>query len=288
MPDAIVNGARLRYELTEGGAAPGGVAEGAAAETPAAGRAAPETIVFLNGIAMSIAHWKPVMGALGDTYRFLCHDMRGQTLSEKPKGPYSLEGHADDLAALMDELSIGKSHIVGTSYGAEVALAFALAYPGKCATLTLIDGVSELDPLLRAAAESWMAAALADPRTFYKVILPWNYSAEYISANAAALAAREDAVAALPMDWFEGFAGLCRAFLDINLTPKLNRITCPSLVLVGEKDILKHRGFAEIIASRIKSSKLRVLKGAGHAAAIEQPEAVAREIAIFLKKELKT
>lgn len=261
MPDFAANGARLRYEIF--------------------GNEGP-TVVFLNGIAMSIGHWKPVMEILSGKYRFLCHDMRGQTLSEKPKGGYSLEAHADDLAALMAELSVSRAHIVGTSYGAEVAMAFAIAHPEKCETLTLIDGVSELDPLLRATVESWMAAALCDPRVFYKTILPWNYSSDYIAANGATLAAREESVAALPREWFEGFASLCRAFLKIDLTPRLNRITCRTLVLVGGRDILKHGGFASIIAANIKGSRLKVLKGAGHAVVIEQSAAVAREIDTFI------
>ena len=261
MPDFVANGVRLRYEIS-------------GSEGP--------VVVLLNGIAMSVGHWKPVLEVLGSRYRFLCHDMRGQTLSEKPREGYSLETHADDLSALMDGLSIAKAHIVGTSYGAEVGLAFALSYPDKCETLTVIDGVSELDPLLRATAESWMAAALCDPRVFYKTILPWNYSSDYIAANRAILAAREESVAKLPREWFEGFAGLCRAFLEIDLTPRLKRITCRTLVLVGSRDILKHEGFATIIADNIRCSRLKVLKGAGHAAVIEQPAVVAREIDAFI------
>ena len=97
-------------------------------------------VVFLNGIAMTISHWKPVAAAMGENYRCLCHDMRGQTLSDKPPGPYSLSLHARDLRALMDEVRFESAHIVGTSYGAEVALAFALEFPGKTKSLTLIEG----------------------------------------------------------------------------------------------------------------------------------------------------
>ncbi len=266
MPDFVAHGARLRYEIS-GGTGP--------------------VVVLLNGIAMSIGHWKPFIEALGGNYRVLCHDMKGQTLSDRPKGDYSLEGHAEDLAALMDHLSIPKAHIVGTSYGSEVGMAFAIAHPEKCMSLAVIDGVSELDPLLRATAESWMAAALLHPRVFYKVLLPWTYSSDYIAANAHALAAREDAVASLPADWFEGFASLCRAFLAIDLTPELHRITCPTLVLVGEKDILKHEGFAAIIAKVIRGSTLEILPGLGHASVIERPDLVAGSIDAFLSEAQK-
>ena len=262
MPDIVANGVKLRYELV--------------------GMEGP-VVLLLNGIAMSIGHWKPFSEALKGKYRVLCHDFRGQTLSDKPKGEYSLELHAEDLVALMDTLRIPEAHIVGTSYGSEVAMAFALAHPKRCATLTVIDGVSELDPVLKAAAESWMAAALCDARVFYKTLLPWTYSSAYIAANAAVLARREDSVASLPQEWFVGFASLCKAFLKIDITPKLHRITCPSLVLVGELDILKHVGFAKIIHESIPGSILEILPGVGHAATIEQPVLCAVRFESFLQ-----
>ena len=262
MPDLMVGTTRLAYELS--------------------GEHGP-CVVFLNGIAMSVGHWKPLVQALGGGCRCLRHDFRGQTLSDKPAGPYSFDLHARDLAALMDSLGIEKAHIVGTSYGSEAGMAFAADFPERCLSLAVIDGASELDPVLRAAVESWKATALADPVAFYKTLLPWTYSSAYLAANTATLKAREEAMRSLPRTWFEGFAALCDAFLDIDLTPRLKDIRCPSLVLVGEKDILKHRGFAEIIARGISGARLSVLEGLGHAAVIESPELVARALKDFLQ-----
>jgi len=261
MPEATINGVRLRYEMT--GNPPG------AAGLP---------LVFLNGIAMSIAHWKSVIDLLPSGVCTLCHDMRGQTLSEKPAGPYSLAQHADDLAGLMDAVGIERAIVIGTSYGAEVGMEFAIRYAERCASLVLIDGVSECDPLLRAIVESWMAAAMCDPRVFYKTILPWNYSPAFIEAQKEMLAAREEGVARLPKEWFDAFVELCRAFLEIDLTPRLGLVRCPTAVLVGEKDILKHRGFAEIIVRGIRGATLEVIPGAGHAVVIEQPAPIAEAI----------
>jgi 3-oxoadipate enol-lactonase len=261
MPDFIVDGTRLRYELT--------------------GDSGP-VVVFLNGIAMTIGHWKPVMQAMGGGYRFLCHDCRGQTLSDKPAGPYSFDLHAADLAALMDHLGIDKAHVVGTSYGSEVGMAFAADYPERCASLTVIDGVSELDPVLEAACDSWRASAAVDPRVFYKTLMPWTYSSAYLAANKAVLKTREEAMTSFPKAWFDGFIGLCDTFLAIDLTPRLKEIRCPTRVLVGDKDILKHMGFARIIAEGIAGASLGVIEGAGHASVIEMPDRVARELSAFI------
>jgi len=249
-----VEGCALAYEVTGGG---------------------PRTVALLNGIAMSVSHWKPISDRLSAAgFRVLAHDMRGQLLSGKPGG-YSLEGHARDLAALMDRLGIPKLHVLGTSYGAEVGLAFARDFPDRVESLILVDGVSETDALLEATVESWLRAARADPGLFYRTIIPWNYSSGYIAANREALDKREALIRSLPPEYFEAFAGLCEAFLKIDLTKDLARIPCPTLVVVAEKDILKHRGFAEILVRGIKGARLSVIPGAGHAVVVEKPDAVA-------------
>jgi 3-oxoadipate enol-lactonase len=269
----MVNGVEIAYEVARGGGVAAGAADGG------------EWVVLLNGVAMSVAHWKPVVDLLPARYRVLLHDFRGQLLSPdapgKP-GVQRLEDHVADLAALMDALEVPRAHVVGTSYGAEVAMLFAVTHPRRTASLVSIDGVSELDPLLRAAVEGWKAAALADPVAFYRTTIPWNYSSAYLAANAGALARRESAIAALPRGWFTSFAGLCDAFLRIDLTKDLARVGCPTLVLVAENDILKGGRFARIIADRINGARLSVIPGAGHAVVVERPAEVAAAIAGFL------
>jgi 3-oxoadipate enol-lactonase len=265
VPRATINGVDLQYEISGSGE---------------------ETIVFLNGIAMSIAHWKPIAEEMGRRWRWLGHDFRGQLLSPQACSgrPVRLDDHVEDLRCLLQSLGLTRVHLVGTSYGAEVALLFASTHPAMAASLVVIDGASELDPLLRATVEAWKAAARADPVVFYRTIIPWNYSSAYIGANAEALARREAAVAGLPRGYFEDFAALCDAFLGIDVTPKLPRITCPTLVLVGEKDILKHAAFARIITSGIPGAQMRILSGAGHAAVTENPHAVLAVIEAFLDR----
>lgn len=242
-----------------------------------------ETVVLLNGIAMTMPHWKPVADRLlAAGYQVLLHDLRGQLLSGRPDGPYSLELHARDLAGLMAALGIEKAHIAGTSYGAEVGLCFARDFPGHCLSLTCIDGVSEYDDVLGAAVEAWKAAALCDPRVFYKAIIPWNYSVAYIASHKEFLADREDKVASLPRDYFEAFGRLCDAFLAIDLTKDLGSIHCPALMLVGSSDILKTPEYSRLMANGISGCRYQEIPGAGHAVVIEQPEAVADALLGFL------
>lgn len=237
--------------------------------------------VYLNGIAMSVSHWKPLRRFLPPSAELL-HDFKDQLRSGKSSQAYDMQSHADELALLLDALSIDTAYLIGTSYGAEVALLFALTYPQRCAGLVIIDGVSESDARLKAAVDSWKAAALSDPRVFYRMLIPWNYSPAYIEANIEALLEREELVASLPREFFEGFARLCDAFLELDITERLEAITCPALVLVGECDILKTPACSERIHDRIAGSRLGIIPDAGHAVVIENPEAVAARIEAFL------
>jgi len=269
MPRVSIGDVGLEYRLTGDPASSRGV------------------VALLNGIGMSLTHWDAVSARLaGAGYAVLAHDFRGQLLSDRPAGPYSLELHAADLAALLDALGLGCVGCIGTSYGAEVALAFARDYPGRCAALACIDGVSEADALLRAVIASWRATALADPRLFYKGIVPWNYSAAYLAANGAALAAREDLIASLPRDYFEAFARLCDAFLAIDLTKDLGALRVPCLALAGAEDLLKPPRYSRLIAEGVAGARYEELPGCGHAVVVERPEALAEALLRFLGEAL--
>ena len=163
LPNQVANGVSLYYERAGKGE---------------------ETIVFLNGIGMTVSMWAPYVCRFSDRYQTLCHDFRGQLMSEKPEGPYSMELHAQDVIALLDALGIEKAHWVGTSYGSEVAQILACTYPDRTRTLSVVTGVSELDTMLRTTALTWQSAAQSgDGVAFFRALLPWTYSPAYIEAN---------------------------------------------------------------------------------------------------------
>lgn len=226
-------------------------------------------LVLSNGILMSTASWGLNLPGLAKHLRVLLYDCRGMWRSEHPAGPYSMALHADDLAALMDALQISQAIIGGISYGGEVSMSFALRYPGRTRALLLSSTVSQVDPVLAAAAQSWAEAARArDPRRLFEVTAPWNFSDTWTKANQAAIAAAASRYSDLD---FDSLLELLDCFLALNITAELPRISTPTLVMVGEQDILKPRRYAEIIASAIPGAKLAVVPGAGHALCMENP-----------------
>src|SRR5262249_10051052 len=79
--------------------------------------------------------WAQVVPLLRDRYRVIRYDLRGFGRSSRPKRPFTRLG---DLRALLDQLGIGKSVVVGHSGGGGTALGLALHHPERIMALTLI------------------------------------------------------------------------------------------------------------------------------------------------------
>ncbi|MFZ5920916.1 MAG: alpha/beta fold hydrolase [Chloroflexota bacterium] len=241
-------------------------------------------LVLNNGIIMNAAtSWVFQTRALSAHYRLLQYDCRGQGGSGHPEGPYSMELHADDLAALLEALGVDKAHVAGISYGGEVAQAFALKYPEKTRSLVLADTVSEVGPELRLVIQGWVdALRTGDPAAFFDATVPWNFSPEWIAANPAIL---EDAKKRYALLDFPAVIRLCEAFFDVNFTGRLGGIKAPACILAGELDLLKGPRYAQILKRHIPHAEVHILQGAGHASCWERPEEFNSVVLGFLAKQ---
>ena len=232
----------------------------------------PETadvVVLSNGIFMSTASWGYQVAALKEHFRVLVYDCRGMWQSDHPEGPYTMEMHADDLAGLLNALGISRAHIAGISYGGELSMVFALKYPQMTRSLIVSSSVSQIDPLLGAIGQSWAAAMRSgDGGLLFDVTLPYNFSEGYLKANAAVLPGTRKRY--FDMD-LKSVSELMAAFQRLDITADLSRIIAPTLVIVGEDDILKSRKYSEIIAEKIIGAELAVIPHAGHAVCIDSP-----------------
>ncbi|HSJ53624.1 MAG TPA: alpha/beta fold hydrolase, partial [Anaerolineae bacterium] len=168
------------------------------------------------------------------------------------------------------------------SYGGELSLAFAHRYPARTCSLIVSSAVSQIDPLLAGWMASWTAATRArDPELLFAATVPLNFSEAWIAANPAALEAARGRYATLDMD---AFLELLLSFSRLDLTGVLHEIAAPTLVIVGEEDLLKPRKYAEIIAREIAGAELAVVPHAGHAVCWEQPGLFNTLILGFLAK----
>lgn len=237
-------------------------------------------LVLSHSLGCTRAMWDPQMAALAGRYRVLRYDTRGHGGSEATPGAYTLEQLADDAAALMDHLGIGRATWVGFSMGGMIGQVFALRHAGRLQALVLADTTSAhdatpqsvwderirvareqgLQPLVQPAIGRWFTQAFRDARP------------EVVAPVAAMIAGTS----------VDGWAGCCAAIASVCTTPRLHEITCPALVMVGEHDIGTPLAAALTLHRHLPDSVLAVIADAAHMSCIEQPARFNRALRLFL------
>lgn len=243
-----------------------------------------EPLVFLNGIMMSIASWAQHRKFFSSQYRCIFHDFRDQLLSGKSSSAYKMDVHVQDLERLLDYLGVQQCHIIGTSYGGEVGMMFALAHPERVKTLSVIASVPWPDALLRLQVGLWRQAAMMSGQWLYETLAAFSFSAEFLGAQPDFIRSGIERISALPPDYFTGFARLCDAFLTLDIRDQLKYIECPTLIVSPGADILKVPYYSRYMAGRIPGAQLWEIPAAGHAVVMEQPEVVQQGLAQFMMR----
>lgn len=256
---AGVNGTRLYYESAGSG----------------------EALVFLHGFTLDTRMWDDQFLPLAQHCRAIRYDMRGFGQSAVPtKQAYS---HVEDLRALLDYLDIWQTHLVGLSKGGAVALDFALTYPQRARSLTLIDTVLGGFP--------WSAAASARDGLVWQRAREGGIPAakeSWLAHPLFASALRQPAVAARLTQILNDYSGW--HFIHDNpeqgLEPpaaqRLSELGMPVLAMAGEQDIPDFRQITELICRQLPQARRVILPGVGHMANMEAPEAATAALLAFL------
>jgi pimeloyl-ACP methyl ester carboxylesterase len=255
------------------------VAPGIALEVPTEGDGDP--VILLPGFGTDVSAFAAPARALAKRYRVRAVNPRGVGLSDAPEQErYDVAELAADAAALID----APTHVVGASLGAAIAIELALAQVEKVRTLTLITPFVEADARLLAVLDAWCrVAAETSADTTAATLLPWLFSTGFLIDEAARRRAARGLAsivrripAAVLRRYFEGV----RAWSSTRRRD-LERIQTPTLVLVAAADLLAPGG--EAVAKAIPGSTCAVMTGAGHALALEAPEAVTDAILAHLR-----
>ncbi|HNW47188.1 MAG TPA: alpha/beta fold hydrolase [Thermotogota bacterium] len=242
-------------------------------------------IVFLNGIMMSVPSWKDFTGRVSKHFRLLLVDFRDQGQSSKRAGPYQCAVHVPDLVELFDHLGIESVHMMGVSYGGQVALEFCRAHQNRLKTLELVTVLPKVSNYLVAMGEGWeVAAALNDGARFFSLTIPSIYSDTFYAQRLEWLKNRQNAFRkTLTPEWFEAFIRLSQSANRFDCEDVLPTIRVPTLVLCAEKDILTPAKEMKEMAKLIPSATVLEIPDAGHAAFLEKPEAFLTAIIGYIK-----
>ncbi len=240
-------------------------------------------VLFIHGYPLDRTIWAHQVAHLHGARR-IAPDLRGFGRSDAPDLGYSMATWADDMAGLLDALGEDRAVVCGFSMGGYVALEFARRHPARLAGLILVD--------TRAAADSEEGRRGRDAGiqlvrdrgagAIAEQMLPKLLAPATAKRRPELVAQVESMIRRTPV---AGIAGALAAMRDRpDNRPLLPTLEVPVLVLVGAEDAITPPAEAEAMVAALPGAELRVIPDAGHLTPVEQPEAVTREMAEFLRR----
>ena len=253
-----------------------------------------QPVVFSHGWPLSADAWEDQKFFLSSNdYRCIAHDRRGHGRLSQTWTGNDLNTYADDLAAVVDALSLKNAiHVGHSTGGGEVARYIGRHGTRRVAKAVLIDGIPPLmlktkdNPggLPIEVFDGLRAQVLADRSQFFK-----DLSAPFYGANRPGSKVSQGL-----RDWFwlqgmqAGFKGAfdcIKVFSETDLTEDLKKFGVPTLIIHGDDDQIVPIGASAMMSSKIvKGAKLKVYPGAPHGLTATHKDQVNADLLAFIKE----
>jgi 3-oxoadipate enol-lactonase len=245
-------------------------------------------VVLLHPFPCHHEFWNPVAGALDSRYRLILPDLRGHGDSEIGEGPALMQKHASDVTRVLEAAGVGKAAFIGCSIGGYILFEFWRRFRERVTSLALCDTRPQSDTAEGRANRLKAAAAVLEQGTepFIESMIPKLMGRTTVST-------RPDLVdGARAMMRKMSAEDICLVLRGMAERPDsvadLKSVNVPTLIVIGEEDVLSTVADGELMRQNIASSELKVIPKAGHYAPWEQPELVGKVLRQFLDAAVLT
>ena len=238
----------------------------------------PSTVVGIHGLGGTCNIYGPQIAALGGAHRFVTFDLNGHGMSPLV-GPVSIEGWAEDVVALLDDLELADVALVSHSMGTLVAQQVLATAGERVRAAAFLGPVRNLPDAARGAQADRAAlvraegmAAVAGAISQGAVSALTRSDRPVVSAMIKELLQRQSA---------EGYAAACEA-LGGSSPPDISQVTCPVLAVTGTEDMVSPPDAVRAFAGEFADASAVVIDDIGHWTTLEAPAEVNDLLADFL------
>ena len=241
------------------------------------GRAGAPAMLLIHSLAMSASFWDRVVPLLADRFELITLDCRGHGASTRSPGPYDVRGFADDAAAVLDAAGIDRALVAGCSMGGCVALAFAIAHPGRTRALGLIDTTAwygaDAPTAWRQRGEQGVRQGLASLVAFQTT--RW-FSDDFRADHPDIVQAMVELFVANDP---QCYAASCDMLGAADLRAGLAGLAMPAAVIVGAEDYATPVAMAEALAAGISGATIEIIEAGRHLTPVQCPDRIAAFLA---------
>jgi pimeloyl-ACP methyl ester carboxylesterase len=244
-----------------------------------------DPLLLVMGTSGSIPLWGELVPRLAERYRVIAFDNRGLGGSERGEGPITVASLAEDASALLEALEIPTAHAMGWSLGSAIVQELALAHPRQVASAVLYATWGRCDGYQRAMLSALrlpyavrdMEAALTIAGLAFSPELMDRPDVEQLFEPMLPAFPQTEAQMAVTVEQWD--ADLVHDTLD-----RLGGIEAPTLVVVGEQDLLTPPRQSKAVADAVPKARYELVTGPGssHGLHIERPDDLVRIVTGFL------
>jgi 3-oxoadipate enol-lactonase len=232
-------------------------------------------IVFLHGVGSDKSVWHPQLVHFGKTRRAIAFDYPSYGDSDPGPEGTTRDDYATAILAAMDALAVREAHICGLSLGGVVAIAIYHFAADRCASLILADTFA-VHPEGRAIYDRSVAAsgnlrAMAEARV------------DVLLAQPADPAVRSEVVETMARIDPAAYRIGAEAVWLADQRARAGAIARPTLVLVGDKDLVTPVDLSNELVDLIPDARMQVILGAGHLSNLERPGAFNAIVEEFIR-----
>lgn len=239
-------------------------------------------VLLLHAVGVDLTLLDAVAAKLADDFTVLRADLRGH--GQSPYAPAAhLEDYADDVHALLAELSFAPCAVAGFAFGGMVTQALAVKYPQDVRALVISSCTSAQTPESAKAVAARGTDARRDGIASLLDVTMQRWLNDDFRLRGGDAATRERLLSTDVRGWADAW----HAMATIDTAPRLKDIKVPTLCLVGEFDKSTPPPIMQAIADRIPGSRYTVMPGGPHMLFIEQPEETSHVVGAFLKDALR-
>lgn len=247
-----------------------------------------QTLVLAHAFPLGAQMWEPQLRAMPDGWRLIALDLRGFGGSTEAEASdealATLDDYADDMIDLLNGLEIESAVIGGLSMGGYVALAVMRRAPELARGLVLADTRAGADASEARAARRGMIALVdrEGPQGVAQEMMPKLLGRTTIETNPDATETVRRLIKGQSPTAIRG--AILRMKDRPDATADLASIAVPTLILVGDEDVLTPPAESELMARLIPRATLVRIDGAGHLSNLERPDTFNASLHTFLQE----
>jgi pimeloyl-ACP methyl ester carboxylesterase len=237
-------------------------------------------VILLHGLGGSAERWLKVIPLLSSKYRVIAPDLIGFGHSDKPSTDYTIEFFAEILSGFIDSLGIGKTILIGSSLGGQVAAEFAGSKDSieKLILVAPSGAMKHSTPTI----DAYMMAALypnpSSARVAFEMMSGTGTVDDTTIANFIERMSAPNAKLA--------FISSVLSVKNSQIRDSLQKIKIPTLLLWGKEDKMIPIEYAQEFMESIRNCKFRELNGIGHLPHVEDAEVFVQAVLEFLNSKV--